>query len=101
MNDGYHELNIVAVSRSDTGTKKSKRLGFVLARNGKTATLKTGNPRVSISDKLVVTPASPNQGAVEIWQNSRIVATAENGKSVAINSALLAREITPASSLQG
>lgn len=86
MNDGFHELRIVAISRSRFANKASRQIGFQVNRKGNRVDLSVNNSRCVLGKDFVVTVVSSSGKRVKIRQNFRTVATLESGKDVRISS---------------
>lgn len=84
MNDGYHELRIVAVSDSSIVNRRSRKLGFVFDGKGQQVVLKIKKPRGRLGGEIVGQATSSIGERIEIRQNMRTLATVKSGKAFRI-----------------
>ena len=89
MDDGYHEMRIVAVSDSPIATRRSKKVGFFVNRKRHKVTLEIKNAGDLSGGTLEGLAASTTGNKVQILQNMRTIATVENEKRFSIPAASL------------
>lgn len=91
MTDGFHEIRIVAVADSPVANRASRRLEFVLDRDGRSVFLNAKSTKIRLGQSLELSVESSSRGTVEVRQNSRNVATLANGKNTSVPAAKLGR----------
>lgn len=91
MNDGYHEIRIVAVADTPVANRSTQRLEFVVDRAGQHVTLSAASRKIRLGQALELMVESSSDDKLEIRQNSRVIATATSGKSKSIPAAKLGR----------
>ena len=76
--DGFHEIRIVGVADSPIANRRSKKIGFVLQRNGHSISLNIGNPKGRLGTSLQAKVVSSVGNKIKIQQNSRTITTITN-----------------------
>ena len=89
MNDGYHEMRIVAVADTPVANRRTQRLEFVVDQKGEHVALSAASTKIRLGQSLELTIESSFQGSVQIRQNSRAIATVASGKSKSVPAAKL------------
>ena len=89
LNDGYHEIRVVAVADSPTANRRGKTLNFQLNRKGQSVEFTILKTTVKAGGKVMYTARSAEQSEIKIIQNSRVVATSRSGEQGSIDSSKL------------
>jgi hypothetical protein len=89
LNDGYHELRVVAVADTPSANRRSQKIGFQLNRSNESVELSIQKTDVKVGEKLSFEVRSTNDSEIEVFQNSRIVATSRSGMRGFIDSSKL------------
>jgi len=84
MNDGYHEIRIVAVADTPVANRSTQRLDFVVDRSGQNVALSAASTKIRLGQPLELKVESSSEEKLEIRQNSRVIATIGSGKSLSI-----------------
>ena len=87
--DGYHNLVVVAVSKSPAKNSTRKQIDFTVNRKDLSVEIKARSRRVKLGRPLTLSVKHSADSSVEIWQNTRLVAKLENGSKCSIDSTLL------------
>lgn len=89
MNDGYHELRMVGVSRGPISNRSTRQIGFRIDRKSHRVVLEVAESRCALGEEFVAIAESSTGQRVKIRQNFRTLATLESGTEVRIPSARL------------
>ena len=89
MNDGYHEMRVVGVTRGPIENRTPKIIGFQVDRKGQHVNFKVDKSQCTFGSGFVATATSTTGKHIKIRQNSRTIATMANGGSVRISSTKL------------